>query len=57
VPASLGGSGPERANQNGRVSLMITQTQKEMLRGMGVSEEEIRNMTPAQAHEKLGTMG
>ncbi|RYB04773.1 hypothetical protein [Lichenibacterium ramalinae] len=36
------------------VSLMITRRQKAALRDLGVSEEEIRHMTPAEAHARLG---
>lgn len=36
------------------VSLMITNRQRVALRELGFSEEAIRQMTPAEAHEKLG---
>jgi hypothetical protein len=36
------------------VSLMITNRQRAALRELGYSEEAIRQMTPAEAHEKLG---
>ncbi|WP_456685614.1 hypothetical protein [Bradyrhizobium sp. P5_C11_2] len=36
------------------VSLMITNRQRAALRELGFSEEAIRQMTPAEAHEKLG---
>src|SRR5260370_40328982 len=36
------------------VSLLITKDQRHQLQEMGVGEDEIRNMTPAQAHERLG---
>jgi hypothetical protein len=36
------------------VSLLITKDQRRQLQEMGVGEDEIRNMTPAQAHERLG---
>lgn len=36
------------------VSLIITRNQREKLRECGFTEEEIRNMTPAQAHQHLG---
>ncbi|KQQ14006.1 hypothetical protein ASF59_21285 [Methylobacterium sp. Leaf121] len=36
------------------VSLMITNRQRAALRDLGFSEESIRQMTPAEAHEKLG---
>lgn len=39
------------------VSLMITSAQKDGLRRLGVSEEEIRDMTPAEAHRRLGLTG
>ena len=36
------------------VSLMITRRQKAALRDLGASEDEIRHMTPAEAHARLG---
>ncbi|GJE12227.1 hypothetical protein [Methylobacterium longum] len=36
------------------VSLMITNRQRAALRELGFSEESIRQMTPVEAHEKLG---
>lgn len=36
------------------VSLMITRRQKGALRDLGVTEDEIRHMTPAEAHARLG---
>lgn len=36
------------------VSLMITNRQRAALRALGFSEEAIRQMTPAEAHGKLG---
>jgi hypothetical protein len=36
------------------VSLMITNRQRAALRELGFSEEVIRQMTPAEAHGKLG---
>ncbi|WP_267426141.1 hypothetical protein [Methylobacterium sp. GC_Met_2] len=36
------------------VSLMITNRQRAALRELGFSEESLRQMTPAEAHEKLG---
>jgi hypothetical protein len=36
------------------ISLMITQDQRERLRGCGYSEEQIRNMKPEDAHRTLG---
>ncbi|MCJ2093639.1 hypothetical protein MKK67_14240 [Methylobacterium sp. J-072] len=36
------------------VSLMITNRQRVALRELGISEESIRQMTPAEAHGKLG---
>ena len=36
------------------VSLMITNRQRAALRELGFSEESIRQMTPAEAHGKLG---
>ena len=41
------------AAQDG-VSLMITRQQREKLSERGFSHEDIRNMTPAQAHQHLG---
>jgi hypothetical protein len=39
---------------NDGVSLIITKEQRGKLRDQGFTEEEIRNMTPAQAHQHLG---
>lgn len=36
------------------VSLMITNRQRAAIRELGFSEESIRQMTPAEAHGKLG---
>ena len=36
------------------VSLMITNRQRAALRELGYAEEAIRQMTPAEAHGKLG---
>ncbi|MGU3453569.1 MULTISPECIES: hypothetical protein [Methylobacterium] len=36
------------------LSLMITNRQRAALRELGFSEEAIRQMTPAEAHVKLG---
>ena len=36
------------------VSLMITNRQRAALRELGFSEDSIRQMTPTEAHEKLG---
>lgn len=36
------------------VSLMITSRQRAELRELGFTDEAIRHMTPAEAHEKLG---
>ncbi len=36
------------------VSLMITSRQRAALRELGFTDEAIRHMTPAEAHEKLG---
>ena len=36
------------------VSVMITNRQRAALRALGFSEEAIRQMTPAEAHGKLG---
>jgi hypothetical protein len=36
------------------VSLMIANCQRAALRELGLSEEAIRQMTPAEAHGKLG---
>jgi hypothetical protein len=45
------------AEQVGQVSLMITLAQKERLRDMGYSDEQIINMTPEQAHKLPGIFG
>ena len=47
--ASLGGAAAVPA-----VSLMITRRQKERLRELGFAEDAIREMTPAEAHARLG---
>jgi hypothetical protein len=39
---------------SGGISLIITQEQREKLRENGFTGEEIRTMTPAQAHARLG---
>ena len=53
-PATPGdAAAPDDAAASG-VSLMITRRQKAALRDLGVSEDEIRHMTPAQAHARLG---
>ena len=44
--------GAEQASSS--VSLMITRRQKQDLRGLGFSEGEIHEMTPAEAHAHLG---
>ena len=36
------------------VSMMITRRQRAALAALGVSEEAIRMMTPAEAHARLG---
>lgn len=36
------------------MSLMITSRQRAALRELGFTDEAIRHMTPAEAHEKLG---
>ena len=36
------------------VSLMITRQQRSRLRELGFSDEDIRTMTPAEAHRHLG---
>jgi len=45
-PTDAGGSAP--------VSLMITRAQRAMLREIGYSDDDIRTMTPAEAHRNLG---
>jgi hypothetical protein len=42
------------ADRSGQVSLMITRAQRRDLRNRGYSDEEIRTMTPAEAHRNLG---
>jgi hypothetical protein len=37
-----------------QVSLIITRAQRASLRTIGYSDEDIRNMTPAEAHRNLG---
>jgi hypothetical protein len=54
APASTAASGASPAKG---VSLMITGAQKDSLRRLGVSEAEIRDMTPAEAHRRLGLTG
>jgi hypothetical protein len=39
------------------VSLMITQAQKAALREKGYTDEQIRELTPEQAHRALGLIG
>jgi hypothetical protein len=39
------------------VSLMITNAQKDSLRQLGVTEDELRDMTPTEAHRRLGLAG
>jgi hypothetical protein len=41
----------------GQLSLVITLAQKERLRDMGFSDEQIANMTPEQAHKLPGIFG
>jgi hypothetical protein len=53
-PAPVGVSGAMPAKG---VSLMITGAQKDNLRRLGVSEEDIRDMTPTEAHRRLGLSG
>ena len=54
APAPVGAPGVPPAMG---VSLMITNAQKDGLRRLGVSEDEIRDMTPAEAHRRLGLSG
>jgi hypothetical protein len=42
------------AQPSASVSLMITQQQKVALRERGYTDEQIRDMTPADAHRALG---
>jgi hypothetical protein len=44
--------GPEQLSQG--IPFVMTNAMKEALRGRGLSDEEIANLTPAQAHEILG---
>jgi hypothetical protein len=58
---SLGDRLPERAEPSSKVplagfSLMITQRQKADLRERGYTDEQIRDMTPNQAHRVLGLL-
>jgi hypothetical protein len=48
------GPGHVRPVARDRISLIITKEQREKLREHGFSEEEIRTMTPDQAHAHLG---
>lgn len=50
-------AGPAVAPRGAGVSLMITNAQKDSLRQLGISEEEIRDMTPSEAHRRLGLSG
>jgi hypothetical protein len=57
--AFLGDSFPERAERTSKVplagfSLMITQRQKADLLERGYTDEQIRDMTPHEAHRVLG---
>ncbi|MDB5600760.1 MAG: hypothetical protein JWN71_2804 [Xanthobacteraceae bacterium] len=54
TPAS---NGPAPAARAAGVSLMITNAQKDSLRQLGVSEDELRDMTPSEAHRRLGLSG
>jgi hypothetical protein len=49
----VGGTKDRPAAQDG-VSLIITREQRGKLRERGFTDEEIRNMTPARAHQHLG---
>ncbi|GJD76000.1 hypothetical protein CFIICLFH_4247 [Methylobacterium goesingense] len=42
-----------RAARSPAISLMITQRQRGRLRDLGFTEDAIRSMTPAEAHERL----
>jgi hypothetical protein len=44
----------ESASEGRGVSFMVTQSQRKELRQRGYSDEAIRAMTPAQAHQLLG---
>ncbi len=56
TPPSLIPSEPAQVPPSapGGISLIITQEQRERLRENGFTEEEIRTMTPSQAHAHLG---
>ena len=46
---------PEQLRVEGaQVPFMITRSQKEALRNKGFNDDQISNMTPAQAHRLLG---
>jgi hypothetical protein len=47
----------ENKEKPAQVPLMITLAQKERLRDMGYSDEQIVNMTPEQAHKLPGIFG
>src|SRR5271155_1379024 len=47
-------SGQPDVTQEPGIPLFITQAQKRALRERGFADEEIRNMTPIEAHKLLG---
>lgn len=47
-------AGAKPSPETSSVSLMITNRQRAQLRALGFSDEAIRSMTPAEAHEQLG---
>jgi hypothetical protein len=57
TPEPPASNGPAPAARAAGVSLMITNAQKDSLRQLGVSEDELRDMTPSEAHRRLGLSG
>jgi hypothetical protein len=53
APISQAPKVTEESSQSGGIPFMITQDMKARLRAAGLSEEEIRNMSPQQAHDLL----
>lgn len=54
APAGADPPSSRPAAPSSAVSLMITRRQKLDLRGLGFSDNQIRDMTPAEAHAHLG---
>jgi len=47
------GNGQDQSGTTASVPFMITKAMKEQLYARGYSEEEVRNLTPQQAHDAL----